>query len=168
MKRILAVITVLSALTAAVFAQKKYTPQEEFFIEYSIQQKGTQDRLDLVNREGNMAKLGEETINGLKSGTLHYKTNVKGLKGVVTMTYTNYCDVDGWVYNGTITTTANMAGNGTLAGVITVTGLGSITYDKVILKNSKAGDGTYGVKIPGHPFQDVSYELYFVACPDQK
>jgi len=84
------------------------------------------------------------------------------------MTYTNYSDVDGWVYNGTITTKANMAGNGSLSGLITVTGRGEIDYDNVELKDSKAGGGTYGVTIPGHPKQDVNYELYFVACPDQK
>lgn len=168
MKKLTAILaTFIISLGTVLFAQD-YNAQEKFFIEYSQQQKATQDRLVLVNKKGNMAKLGEETINGLISGTLHYKTSVQGLKGIVTMTYDNYCDVDGWIFNGTITTKANMSADGTLGGIVSVTNKGSINYDKVIIKDGKAAGGTYGVTLPDGTKQDIKYELVFVACPDLK
>lgn len=155
-------------LTTASFAQTTYSEAENFFMEYSVQQDATQKRLVLMNKKGNMAKLGEETIEGLISGTLHYKTNVKGLKGVITLTYTNYSDVEGWVFNGTIITTANMSADGTLDGCIEVDGVGKVLYKNVILKDGKAGGGTYGVVLNGKEQEDVDYKLFFTACPDKK
>ena len=92
MKRVFSATVILFAHTFIFYGQSKYTPQEQFFIDYSIQQDLTQTRLVLMNKKGNLAKLGEETINGKISGTLHYKTSVKGLKGIVTLTYTNYSE----------------------------------------------------------------------------
>lgn len=118
-----------------------------------------------MNKKNAMAKVGTETIYGLKSGSLYYNVKIKGLGAVVTLHYENYADEDGWLFDGDIITTSNMAQNGTLDGAITVKGdcPGTVYYDKVILKDGKPGDGTYGVKQEGNERTEVSYKLYFEA-----
>lgn len=165
MKRVFSATVILFANTFIFYGQSKYTPQEQFFIDYSIQQDLTQTRLVLMNKKGNLAKLGEETINGKISGTLHYKTSVKGLKGIVTLTYTNYSDVEGWIFNGIVITYANMSADGTLGGHMVAEGLGEVDYTDLILKDGKVAGGNYKVTVPGLPEQDVNYELFFFACP---
>lgn len=167
MKKLSVLFTVL-LICSSIFAQTKYTPEEEFFMEYSRQQEATQQRLDLMNRKNNMQKLGEETIEGLISGTLHYKTQLKGMKCLITLTYTNYCDVEGWLFNGSVITFSNMYANGTLDGTVVAEGLGKVEYKNVILQDGKAGGGAYRVTLPKGTPQDVDYELFFVACPEKR
>lgn len=146
---------------------QNYTKCEEYFIEYTKKISATQDRLTLMNKKGYLSKLGTEQIQGLKSGTLTYKTKISVLKGIVTLTYENFCDEDGWIFNGTITTKANMSANGTLSGTIEVFDSGFVTYDFVILKDGNPGGGTYGVKLNDGKEQQVDYSLYFVARPKE-
>ena len=164
-------VSAFFALTAQdskeAVAEKDFSyTEEDFFIDYTLKQKASQDRLVLLNKKGNMAKLGEEKIEGLISGSLHYKTKVKGLKGIVTLTYSNYSDEEGWIFDGQIITKANMAADGTLDGCVSVKNIGKVYYEKVILKDGKAGGGTYGIELEGGPKKEVDYKLYFTACPE--
>lgn len=137
---------------------------ETLFVEFSRKVKISWDRLTLMNKKSNLDKLGQETINGMKNGTLSYKTKLSGLSGVVTMDYKNYSDDENWVFNNTILTKANMFGNGTMSGQIDVTGMYPCTvyYDKVIIKNSGTGGGTYGIKPAGNERKEMDYKLSFV------
>ena len=173
-KTVFSLILLLSVFSALAGKDSKepaaekdssYT-EEDFFIDYTLKQKASQDRLVLLNKKGNMAKLGEEKIEGLISGSLHYKTTVKGLKGIVTLTYSNYSDEEGWIFDGQIITKANMSADGTLDGCVSVKDIGKVYYEKVILKDGKAGGGSYGIELEGGQKKEVDYKLYFTACPE--
>lgn len=146
-------------------AQTPATAEEEYAVLFFTKLNQTQKRLDLMNREGTLEKLGTEEIKGLKSGTLTYKTSIKGISGIVTLTYDNYSDESGWVFNGEIIVKSNMAQNGSFDGKITVTGInpGTIYYDKVQMKAGKPASGTYGVELPGKKRTEVDFSLYFKA-----
>lgn len=158
-------IILLCMAAQAVFAQNTPSAEEAYFVEYLTMLNKTQKRLDLMNRSGVLSKLGTEEIQGLISGTLTYKTSVKGLSGVVTLTYDNYCDEAGWVFNGEIIVKSNMLANGTFDGKITVTGVkpGTIYYDKAIMKSGAVADGTYGVELPGKRRTEVDFSWFFEA-----
>jgi hypothetical protein len=112
-----------------------------------------------------LSKLGEETIEGLISGTLHYKTKIKGFGAVITITYSNYCDEDGWTFDGQIITKSNMAGNGTMEGVVCVEGIaaGKVYYERAVLKGGKPGSGTYGIETDNFSRTEVPYTVFFKA-----
>lgn len=118
-----------------------------------------------MNREGYLAKLGKEEISGLISGTLSYKTSIKGLSGIVTLTYDNYSDESGWIFNGEIIVKSNMAANGSFDGKITVTGTnpGIVYYEKVTMKSGAAAGGTYGIELSGRTRKEVDYSWFFKA-----
>ena len=138
---------------------------ESYFVEYLNAINKTQKRLVLMNKKGALAKLGEETIEGLVSGTLHYKTKIKGFGAVITITYSNYCDEEGWTFDGQIITKSNMAGNGTMEGIVCVEGIaaGKVYYEKAVLKGGKPGDGTYGIETETFARTEVPYTAFFKA-----
>ena len=138
---------------------------ESYFVEYLNAINKTQKRLVLMNKKGALSKLGEETIEGLISGTLHYKTKIKGFGAVITITYSNYCDEEGWTFDGQIITKSNMAGNGTMDGVVCVEGIaaGKVYYEKAVLKGGKPGDGTYGIETEDFARTEVPYTAFFKA-----
>lgn len=156
-------------MTAAVQGIAAQTPstsnEEEYIVRFFTMLNKTQKRLDLMNRSGYLSKLGTEEIEGLVRGTLKYETSVKGLSGIVTLTYDNYCDDSGWVFNGQIIVKSNMIANGSFDGRITVTGTdpGTVYYDKVTMKSGAPAGGTYGVELPGKKRTEVAYSLYFNA-----
>lgn len=157
-------LIVLLMTTAFAFANPSIS-EEIFFLEFTKLVKQSQDKLVLMNKKSNLAKLGEEEINGKISGTLHYKTKLEGIGCTITMTYTDYCDVDGWILNGQIITKANMKANGTLDGIVSVSGnqTGKIYHEKVILKNGNAGGGTYGVELDGKERKEIDFVKFFEA-----
>lgn len=162
---------------------------ETFFALYNRHIKISHDRLTLMNKKSNLEKLGHEIIEGLTSGTLEYKTKLQGLSGLVTMTYVNYSDgntnatgsngthanssdglqktpdkpstLSDWIFDGTMITKANMAENGTMDGILKISGMyeGSIYFDKVIIKKARAGGGTYSVVQKGRDRHELSWEL---------
>lgn len=164
MKKIIT-ITLLLLTAAFTFAKPSMTEEEQFFFDFTKIVKESQDRLVLMNKKSNMAKLGEEEINGKISGTLHYKTKLEGIGCTVTMTYTNFCDTDGWIFDGQIITKANMKANGTLEGIVTVSGEhnGKIYHENIILKNGTAGGGTYGVQLSGKERKEIDFVKFFEA-----
>lgn len=162
--RILVLILILWMATSGVYAQTA-TPEEEYLVQFFTRLNKTQKRLDLMNRDGYLSKLGSEQIDGLISGTLSYKTSVKGLSGIVTLTYTDYSDENGWIFNGQIIVKSNMLANGSFDGTITVKGTrpGTVYYDKVTMKSGAAAGGTYGVELPDGKRTEVDYSWYFKA-----
>lgn len=138
---------------------------ESYFIEYLNAINKTQKRLVLMNKKGALAKLGEETIEGLISGTLNYKAKIKGFGAVITITYTNYSDEDGWIFNGQIITKSNMGGNGPMEGIVTVEGNipGKVYYEKAELVKGAPGKGTYGIEKEDLTRTEVPYTTFFKA-----
>ena len=118
----------------------------------------SQEKLTLMHKPNDMDKLGSESKPGEISGSLSYNAsaNIASASGRVLMHYTNYCDFfimndssygPYFLLNGDTNTTANMSGNGNMDGTVTVQGMypGSVCYDKIEIKGSAAGGGTYGV-----------------------
>ncbi len=174
MKRTILFLCILSLLsfTTLYAASPKKTQadipaptndEEQYFIDFLVHLNKTQTKLTYMNKKGSMAKIGTETVNGDISGTLFYTVKIKGAGAVVTLRYTDYCDEDGWKFDGEIITKSNMAQNGTLDGIITVTGEkpAKIYYENVILKDGAPGDGTYGVETENKDRKEVSYQYFF-------
>ena len=115
-----------------------------------------------MNKSGSLEKVGTETVNGNISGTIFYDVKIKGFGADVTLRYTNYCDEEGWVFDGEIITHSNMAQNGTFEGSIKISGInpGEVTYDKVLLKKGQPGGGNYLVTTPGFSNAQVEYTVY--------
>lgn len=130
-----------------------------YFTLYNKYIKVSWDKLVLMNKPKNLDKLGDETIQGAVSGSLHYYTKISGLSGIVTMDYSNYCDDKAFSFEGSMQTKANLFGNGEMTGSIDVKGMypGRVYYDKVKLKDNKPGAGTYGVFMKGHKRVEVDY-----------
>lgn len=130
----------------------------------------TQTKLTYMNKKSPLAKVGTETVKGKISGTIFYDVQIKGAGAVVTLRYTNYCDEDGWIFDGEILTRSNMAQNGTFSGTIKVTcpansetyqiSQAEISYDNVLLVKGMPGDGYYLVTIPDSRPWKVDYTFY--------
>ena len=139
--------------------------EEEFFVEYCKMQIETQKKLTLMHKKGMLEKLGSEKVNGNISGTLSYKTKISGFSGIVTITYENYCDKEGWVFDGILITKANIKGNGKLGGTMNVTGKtnAKVIYDDVALINASPAQGDYQVIIENSEKRPVNYIWYLFA-----
>ena len=127
----------------------------------------SQTRLTYMNKKSSLAKVGTETVNGLISGSVFYDVKIKGAGGLVTLRYTNYCDEEGWIFDGEIITNSNMAQNGTFTGTVKMTApAGSsipsleVCYDNVLLKKGAPGDGYYLVSMAGASPEKVDYSVY--------
>lgn len=160
MKKILSLI-IAALLSILVFAQDSVSA-DDYALSFFRKLNDTQKKLTYLNKKNALEKVGTETVNGNISGTLFYDVKVKGLGAVVTIRYTNYCDEEGWIFNGDIITTSNMAQNGSFAGTIKVTGdsPAEISYDKLIMKKGKPADGVYLLNRSGKPQEEVSYSVY--------
>ena len=122
----------------------------------------TQKKLTYMNKPGSLEKVGTETVSGNISGTIFYDVKVKGLGADVILRYTNYCDEEGWTFDGEILTYSNMAQNGYFEGTIKITGIapGEVCYDKVIMKKGAPGEGFYLVSFSGKTAVPVDYSMY--------
>ncbi|MCL2067844.1 MAG: hypothetical protein FWG99_10310 [Treponema sp.] len=143
---------------------------ECYWQEYNKTIKASHQKLTYMNKPGTTSKLGSEQVQGGISGSLSYQARVAGLGGRVIMQYENYADfyIDNnralghyFVLNGNTNTTASMAQNGTMDGVIIVTGMypGRVYYDKVLIRGGAAGGGTYGVEPNGFRREELSWTL---------
>lgn len=141
---------------------------ETYFMLYNKIITISHNKLVLMNKKKTLDKLGHEIINGDLSGTLEYKTAVKGLGGLVTMNYVNYADNQDWTINGSMNTKANMSANGTMYGTIEITGMypGKIFYENVIITDGKAGGGTYDVQPLGQNLKQLEYTITFKNIDD--
>ena len=122
----------------------------------------TQEKLTYMHKKSSLAKVGTETINGNISGTLFYDVKIKGMGAVVTLRYSNYCDEEGWIFDGDIITHSNMAQNGNFSGTIKVTGVSpsEVCYDNVVMKKGRPADGFYLLKLPDTPPAKINYTVY--------
>ena len=122
----------------------------------------TQTRLTYMNKKGSLAKVGKETVYGKISGSVFYDVKLKGAGADVILRYDNYCDEEGWIFDGEIITHSNMAQNGTFEGSIKISGNapGEVSYDKVKLVKGNPGAGVYMVTLPGKEAAEVDYKVY--------
>ena len=120
-------------------------------------------KLTLMHKPNIFDKMGKEKIKGDLSGTLSYETKVQGFSGVVPMKYTNYSDSEDWIFNGTMTTKANIYGNGKMINTILVKGMypGKVSYENVEIKKQKAGGGYYLVEPAGYEATAIDYTYNF-------
>ena len=123
---------------------------EEFYVEYARSMDYSLNRLQIMKRSGT-GKLGTETIQAENSGgTCVYNAGMQGFGALVTITFTDFCDLY-MTFNGTQSTTADMSANGSLKdSTITVTGLynGYVRYD-IVIAGGAPGGGNYYVSQNG-------------------
>ncbi len=158
-------ISFLLILTTCLFAQSKAgggDTAEAYALEFFKHFNETQKKLTYMNKKGSLAKVGTETVEGKISGTVFYDVKLKGLGADVTLRYTNYCDEEGWTFDGEIITHSNMSQNGSFEGSIKVSGLapGEIIYDQVKLVKGNPGAGDYLIRLPGQSEAPASYKVY--------
>ena len=148
-------------ILASIYAQSSLSP-EEYALKFFKKFNETQKKLTYMNKPGTLEKMGTETVKGNISGTVFYDVKIKGMGAVVTLRYTNYCDEEGWVYDGEIITHANMSQNGTFSGIIKVTGVSpsEVCYDNVIMKKGQPQGGYYLLTQPDLPPVKIDYTLY--------
>lgn len=135
---------------------------DEYALTFFKKLNDTQKKLTYLNKKGSLEKVGTETVNGKLSGTLFYDVKLKGMGAVVTLRYTNYCDEEGWIFDGEIITHSNMAQNGSFEGTVSVKGKapGQVSYDKVLLKKGQPGEGNYLVTTADYKNAEVEYKVY--------
>lgn len=157
------IMTFAEATKSSVAGNGSVSP-EDYALSFFTKFNKTQEKLTYMHKKGNLAKVGTETVKGNISGTLFYDVKIKGMGAVVTLRYTNYCDEEGWVYDGEILTYSNMSQDGHFEGRIKVSGIEplEISYDKVIMKNGAPGDGFYTVSFPKQQgtAAKVDYSVY--------
>ncbi len=164
------IFLILSAASAA-FAQQACSANSEAAEAYALtffkKLNETQKKLTYMNKKSALAKVGTETVAGNISGSCFYDVKIKGAGGHVTLRYTNYCDEEGWIFDGEIITKSNMAQNGTFTGTVkmkTPEGSGipdlEVCYDNVLLKKGAPGDGYYLVTLPDASQFKVDYPVY--------
>ena len=137
--------------------------EKDFFILFNHKINESYKKINLLNKKPNIAKLGKEEVVGNISGKVLYHAKISGLGGIVTIRYENYCDEEGWIFNGEIITRGKITGNGNFDGKVEISGLYNATvyFDKAILGNNLPSAGTYGVSLNGNSRIEVSYLAYF-------
>ena len=137
---------------------------EAFYVFFNTTLKKSYPKMTLMNNPSALKKLGSEETTGNKSGKFLYNAKVKGMGGLATMTYQNYSDDNIVFFNGDMITKADMFSSGTMDGQMQMSGMynGTIYFDKVIIKESKAHAGTYGVKPQGTTRKEIDYSWNFV------
>ena len=160
MKKLVCLIFAI-LVTGTVFAET-WGSAEDYTLNYFKKLNKTQEKLTYMHKKSSLAKVGTETINGSISGTLFYDVKIKGMGAVVTLRYTNYCDEEGWIFDGDIITHSNMAQNGNFSGTIKVTGVSpsEVCYDNVVMKKGRPADGFYLLKLPDTPPAKINYTVY--------
>ena len=173
MKKFFTFFLIFLIISAAsnVFAQQTSSEASEVVEAYAItffkKLNETQKKLTYMNKKSALAKVGTETVAGNSSGSCFYDVKIKGAGGHVTLRYTNYCDEEGWIFDGEIITKSNMAQNGSFTGTVKMTaskdsGIPNleICYDNVLLKKGAPGEGYYLVTLPDASQLKVDYSVY--------
>ncbi len=162
MKKIIFFSILIFILFANLYANDSKN-EREFFVLFNHKIGESYKKINLLNKKSNLAKLGKEEVTGNISGKISYHAKISGLGGLVTIVYENYCDEEGWIFNGEIITRGNIKGNGKFDGKIDITGINNATvfFDKVLLGNNLPCEGSYGVSFDGNPRIEVPYEAYF-------
>lgn len=118
------------------------------------------EKMTLMHRRPNIAKLGREKAAGDISGTLSYRTKLRGFHGIVLMDYAGYSDIPGWILNGSSNTRANLAANGRMFASVRCSGMypGVVCYDSIKIRRGAARGGFYMVEPEGFPCGEVSWD----------
>ena len=137
---------------------------EAFYVFFNTTLKKSYPKMTLMNNQSALKKLGSEETTGNKSGKFLYNAKVKGMGGLATMTYQNYSDDNIVFFNGDMITKADMFSSGTMDGQMQMSGMynGTIYFENVTIKESKANAGTYGVKPKGAQRKEIEYSWNFV------
>ena len=137
---------------------------EAFYVFFNTTLKKSYPKMTIMNAKSALKKLGKEETTGDKTGKLLYEAKVTGMGGLATMTYQNYSDDNLVFFTGDMITKADMTSSGTMDGQIQMTGMynGTIYFENVTIKESKANAGTYGVKPQGAPRKEIEYSWNFV------
>ncbi len=137
---------------------------EAFYVLFNTTLKKSYPKMTIMNAKSALKKLGKEETTGDKSGKFLYEAKVKGMGGLATMTYQNYSDDNLVFFSGDMITKADMTSSGIMDGQMQMSGMynGTIYFDKVIIKESKAHAGTYGVKPAGAQRKEIDYSWNFV------
>lgn len=138
---------------------QEYPDFVTFFNLYNQEISSSHDKLTLMHKKKNLFKLGHEIINGNISGSLTYRTTLKGVNGIVIMEYKNYQDEPGWILNGFTNTKADICANGRMFGTIEISGKYSakIIYDNLVIVKGKAAGGYYTVIYPDGSRADIAW-----------
>ena len=162
MKKKILLSIFLIALISTLFGFQTMN-HKDFFVLFNHKIGESYQKIQLLNKKSNLAKLGKEEVDGKISGKIYYHAKVSGLGGLVTIRYENYCDEEGWIFNGEIITKANIKGNGNFDGKVDVNGLynASVYFDKVTLGDNLPNSGSYGVSFNREKRVEVPYQAYF-------
>ena len=164
MKTKILFLTLMIVCIFSLFANETKTiTHKDFFVLFNHKINESYKKINLLNKKPNIAKLGKEEVAGNISGKVFYHAKISGLGGLVTIRYENYCDEEGWIFNGEIITRGKITGNGSFDGKVDITGLYNATvyFDKAILGNNLPSAGTYGVSFNGENRIEVPYQAYF-------
>lgn len=167
MKKKVFLSILILAFISTLFASEKMN-HKDFFVLFNHKIGESYKRIELLNKKSNLAKLGKEEVIGKISGKINYQAKISGLGGLVTIRYENFCDEEGWVFNGEIITCGKITGNGNFDGKVDVSGLynASVYFDKVLLGNNLPCEGSYGVAFAGESRLEVPYQAYFEKYTD--
>lgn len=167
MKKKVVLSILILAFISTLFASEKMN-HKDFFVLFNHKIGESYKRIELLNKKSNLAKLGKEEVIGKISGKINYQAKISGLGGLVTIRYENFCDEEGWVFNGEIITRGKITGNGNFDGKVDVSGLynASVYFDKVLLGNNLPCEGSYGVSFKSEPRIEVPYQAYFEKYTD--
>lgn len=111
-------------------------------------------KMTLMNKRKNIQKLGKETARGTISGSVSYSAEVVGFGADVKMIYVNYSDRAGYVLNGRTSIRGKVDGSAAIKGTVRISDsfgneLGSICYDRLVIRKGNAADGGYIVTLAG-------------------
>lgn len=161
MKKLSLLLIILFSLPFLYSQERKYS-DEEYFVKYMEELDKTQVRLTYMNKKNAMSKMGTETIEGKISGTLFYTVKIKGVGAEILLRYTDFCEEEGWIFNGDILVHSNMNQDGTFSGTIAVNGTspGKVYYDDVKMKKGMPSAGNYEIEQEGFPKGKVPYTVY--------
>lgn len=110
-----------------------------------------------LNINPRVGKLGTATVEGLKSGSFHYKGKLGFFKVRIEMTYDDYCDYD-VVLNGKATVECNLAATGKMTGEFNINGpvAGNIIMDLDLIRGEET-NGYYYVAQDGKASEIFDY-----------
>lgn len=167
MKKKVVLSILMFVLISSLFASETMN-HKDFFVLFNHKIGESYKRIELLNKKSNLAKLGKEEVIGKISGKINYQAKISGLGGLVTIRYENFCDEEGWVFNGEIITRGKITGNGNFDGKVDVSGLYNVSvyFDKVLLGNNLPCEGSYGVAFAGESRLEVPYQAYFEKYTD--
>jgi hypothetical protein len=142
MKKKVFLSILMFAFISSLFGLETIT-HKDFFVLFNHKINESYKKINLLNKKPNIAKLGKEEVAGNISGKVFYHAKISGLGGLVTIRYENYCDEEGWIFNGEIITRGKITGNGNFDGKVDVSGLYNATvyFDKVLLGNNLPSEG---------------------------